>query len=159
MDIPKPIMTHQNYTIPLNEKNLLLAPLPTSPIKTITRVNSTVKDLFIYLYDLSPLELDLLFILIKNKKSMTLEELAKKVDRDKSSVFRSLQKLVGLGICIKETKTLKEGGYYHAYSAIDIESFKIETEKRVKELEDSFHRLLRKFEEDMGRAISSFYQR
>jgi len=152
-------MAHQNYSIPLNEKNLLLAPLPTSPIKTITRVNSTVKDLFIYLYDLSPLELDLLFILIKNNKSMTLDELAKKVDRDKSSVFRSLQKLVGLGICIKETKTLREGGYYHAYSAIDIESFKIETEKRVKELEDSFHRLLRKFEEDLGRAISSFYQR
>jgi len=89
---------------------------------------------------------------------MTLEELAKKVDRDKSSVFRSLQKLVGLGIC-KETKTLKEGGYYHAYSAIDIESFKLETEKRVKELEDSFHRLLKKFEEDIGKAISSFYQR
>ena len=131
-------MTHQNYTIPLNGKNRLLEELPTSPIKTITRVNSTVKDLFIYLYDLSSLELDLLFILIKNKKSMTLEELAKKVDRDKSSVFRSLQKLVGLGICVKETKTLKEGGYYHAYSAIDIESFKIETEKRVKELEDSF---------------------
>ena len=152
-------MAHQNYSIPLNEKNLLLAPLPTSPIKTITRVNSTVKDLFIYLYDLSSLELDLLFILIKNNKSMTLDELAKKVDRDKSSVFRSLQKLVGLGICIKETKTLREGGYYHAYSAIDIESFKIETEKRVKELEDSFHRLLRKFEEDLGRAISSFYQR
>ena len=147
-------MTHQNYTIPLNGKNRLLEELPTSPIKTITRVNSTVKDLFIYLYDLSSLELDLLFILIKNKKSMTLEELAKKVDRDKSSVFRSLQKLVGLGICVKETKTLKEGGYYHAYSAIDIESFKIETEKRVKELEDSFHRLLRKFEEDMGKAIS-----
>ena len=152
-------MTYQNSTVPLNGKNLLSEALPTSPIKTITRVNSTVKDLFIYLYDLSSLELDLLFILIKNKKSMTLEELAKKVDRDKSSVFRSLQKLVGLGICIKETKTLKEGGYYHVYSAIDIDSFKIETEKRVKELEDSFHRLLRKFEEDMGRAISSFYQR
>jgi len=152
-------MTYQNSTVPLNGKNLLSEALPTSPIKTITRVNSTVKDLFIYLYDLSSLELDLLFILIKNKKSMTLEELAKKVDRDKSSVFRSLQKLVGLGICIKETKTLKEGGYYHVYSAIDIESFKIETEKRVKELEDSFHRLLRKFEEDLGRAISSFYQR
>ena len=133
--------------------------MPASPIKTITRINSTVKDLFIYMYDLSPLELDLLFILIKNKKSMTLEELAKKVDRDKSTVFRSLQKLVDLGICNKETKTLKEGGYYHAYSGIDIESFKMETEKRVKELEDSFHRLLRKFEEDLGNAISSFYQK
>ena len=133
--------------------------MPASPIKTITRINSTVKDLFIYLYDLSPLELDLLFILIKNKKPMTLEELAKKVNRDKSTVFRSLQKLVGLGICTKETKTLKEGGYYHAYNAIDIESFKMETEKRVKELEDSFHRLLKKFEEDIGKAISSFYQK
>jgi predicted transcriptional regulator len=132
--------------------------MPASSIKTITRINSTIKDLFIYLYDLSPLELDLLFILIKNKTSMTLEELAKRVDRDKSTVFRGLQKLVGLGICTKETKTLKEGGYYHAYSGIDIESFKIETEKRVSELEDSFHRLLRKFEEDLGKAISSFYQ-
>jgi predicted transcriptional regulator len=122
-------------------------------------MNSTLRDLFIYLYDLSPLELDMLYILIRNKKPMTLEELAKKVDRDKSTVFRSLQKLVGLGICNKETKTLKEGGYYHAYSAIDIESFKIETEKRVKELEDSFHRLLKKFEEDIGRAILSYYQK
>ncbi|HET7149483.1 MAG TPA: helix-turn-helix domain-containing protein [Candidatus Nitrosopolaris sp.] len=133
--------------------------MPASPIKTITRVNSTVKDLFIYLYDLSPLDLDLLFILIKNKKPMTLEELAKRVDRDKSTVFRCLQKLVGLGICTRETRTLKEGGYYHAYSGIDIESFKMETEKRVKELEESFHRLLRKFEEDMVKVISSIYQK
>jgi hypothetical protein len=44
-------------------------------------------------------------------------------------------------------------------SGIDIESFKMETEKRVKELEDSFHRLLTKFEEDIGKAILSFYQR
>ena len=133
--------------------------MPSSPISAITRMNSTVKDLFIYLYDLSPLELDLLFFLIKNKKPLTMEELARKADRDKSTIFRSLQKLVGLGICIKDTKTLKEGGYYHAYSAIDMESFRMETEKRVKELHESFDRLLRKFEEDMEKAILSFYQK
>lgn len=133
--------------------------MPTYPITSITRMNSSLRDLFIYLYDLSPLELDMLFILIKNKKPLTLEELAKKVDRDKSTIFRGLQKMVSLGICVKETKTLKEGGYFHTYSAIDIESFKIETEKRVKELEDSFHRILRRFEEDMSKAISSFYHK
>jgi len=131
--------------------------MPSSPISAITRMNSTVKDLFIYLYDLSPLELDLLFFLIKNKKPLTMEELARKADRDKSTIFRSLQKLVGLGICIKDTKTLKEGGYYHAYSAIDMESFRMETEKRVKH--ESFDRLLRKFEDDMEKAILSFYQK
>jgi predicted transcriptional regulator len=132
--------------------------VPASSIKTLTRMNSTIKDLFIYLYDLSPLELDLLFVMIKNKESLTLEELSKNADRDKSTTFRGLQKLVGLGICIKEARTVKEGGYYHVYRAIDMESFKAETEKRVKELEQSIHRLLRKFEEDMDKAIASFYE-
>jgi predicted transcriptional regulator len=132
-------------------------------ITALTRINSTVRDLFIYLYNLSPLELDILLTLITNsannsKKSMTLEELTQEVDRDKSTVFRSLQKLVALGICIKETKTIKEGGLYHIYSAIDIESFRLETEKRIKELEKSFHRILRKFEDDMQTMISDFYQ-
>ncbi len=129
----------------------------TPPLSTLTRMNSTIRDLFIYLYDLSPLDLDLLFTLIKYKKPMTLEELSTKADRDKSTTFRSLQKLVGLGICIKETKTLKEGGYYHIYSAIDNKTFKMETEKKVKELEASFHRLLRKFEDNMQEVIASVY--
>ncbi len=132
-------------------------------ITALTRINATVRDLFIYLYNLSPLELDILLTLITNsannsKKGMTLEELTQEVDRDKSTVFRSLQKLVALGICIKETKTIKEGGLYHVYSAIDIDSFKLETEKRVKELEKSFNRILRKFEADMQTMISDFYQ-
>jgi predicted transcriptional regulator len=131
----------------------------TPPLSTLTRMNSTIRDLFIYLYDLSPLDLDLLFTLIKHKKPMTLEELSTKADRDKSTTFRSLQKLVGLGICIKETKTLKEGGYYHVYSAIDNKTFKMETEKKVKEIEASFHRLLRKFEDNMQEVIASVYER
>jgi predicted transcriptional regulator len=130
----------------------------TPPLSSITRINSTVRDLFIYLYDLSPLDLDLLFTLIKNnKKAMTLEELSTIADRDKSTTFRSLQKLVGLDICVKETETIKEGGYYHVYSAIDIKSFKIQTENKVKELEASFHRILRKFEDNMQEIISSVY--
>src|ERR671939_40269 len=97
------------------------------PLSSLTRMNSTLKDLFIYLYDLSPLDLDLLFVLIKRERPTTLEELVNEADRDKSTVFRSLQKLVGLGICVKETRTLKEGGYFHVYSAIDMKTFRLVT--------------------------------
>ena len=131
--------------------------MPSLPLNALTRINSTVRDLFIYLYDLSPLDLDLLFIMIKEAKPSTLEELSKKADRDKSTIFRSVQKLVSAGICIKETKTIKEGGYYHVYSAVDMETFKAETEKRVKDLQKSLDRLMKKFEADMQKAISSFY--
>ncbi|HEY7081184.1 MAG TPA: helix-turn-helix domain-containing protein [Nitrososphaeraceae archaeon] len=127
-----------------------------TPISTITRLNSTAKDLFIYLYDLSPLDADLFFMLMKSKKPVILEDLAKKINRDKSNVFRSAQKLVSSGICIKETRTIKDGGYYHVYSAVDTKTFKMETEKRVKDLQASFERILRKFEEDIHNMVSSF---
>jgi predicted transcriptional regulator len=133
--------------------------MPSHPLNALTRINSTVKELFIYLYDLSPLDLDLLFIMIKEAKPLTLEELANKADRDKSTVFRSVQKLVSAGICIKETRTIREGGYYHVYSAVDMETFRAETEMRVKELQKSLDRLMKKFESDMHNAISSFYEK
>jgi predicted transcriptional regulator len=133
--------------------------MPSHPLNALTRLNSTVKELFIYLYDLSPLDLDLLFILIKEAKPLTLEELSNKADRDKSTVFRSVQKLVSAGICIKETRTIREGGYYHVYSAVDMETFRAETEMRVKDLQKSLDRLMKKFESDMHNAISSFYEK
>ena len=125
-------------------------------INTITHMNSTVKDLFIYLFDLSPLEVNLLFLLIKTKKSMTLEQLSQRINRDKSTVFRALQKLVRLGICLKDAKMIKEGGYYHLYAATDTQILKIETEKRVKEIKESFDRLLGKFEDDLNKMADHY---
>ena len=128
-------------------------------IATLTRVNSTVKDLFVYLYNLSQLETDLvLLLMLNNKKPMTLEQVATQLNRDKSTAFRSLQKLVSLGIVTKETRSIKEGGYYHIYAVIDTESFKIETERRVKELERGVHRILKKFEKDLEKMMAEFYK-
>ena len=137
--------------------------MPSIPsINTLTRMNATIKDLFIQLYDLSPLDLDILFMLISKKNDdepITLDQISKQTDKDRSTTFRSLQKLVTLGLCMKETKTLKEGGYYHVYSIVDMETFKIETERRVRDLQRSLDRLLKKFENDMQKAISSMYEK
>jgi predicted transcriptional regulator len=142
-----------------------MVPVSSSPpVSTLTRMSSTLKDLFIYIYDLTPLDMDVLIILVKNnsgktkKKPLTLENISKDANRDKTSVFRSLQKLVNLGICNKEAKTQKGGGLYHVYSAIDMQIFKMETEKRVKELEASFRRILKQFEQDMDNMMKTFYQ-
>jgi predicted transcriptional regulator len=132
--------------------------MPASSVSSITRMNSSIRDLFTILYDLSPLELELLFILISKNKPVALESLAKELDRDKTTVFRSLQKMVNLRICEKETKTLKEGGWYHVYKAIDVAAFKMETEKRVKEIKESFDRLLKRFESELDKSISSAYE-
>jgi len=36
--------------------------------------------------------------------------------------------------------------------------FKMETEKKVKELEASFRRILKQFEDDMDNMVKTFYQ-
>jgi predicted transcriptional regulator len=136
--------------------------MPSIPsVNTLTRMNATVKDLFIQLYDLSPLDLDILFMLISKKdhEPMTLDDVSKEADRDRSTTFRSLQKLVSLGLCVKETKTIKDGGYFHVYSVVDMETFKKETERKVKDLQKSLDRLLKKFEGEMQTAISSMYKK
>jgi predicted transcriptional regulator len=129
-----------------------------SPLNTITRLNSSAKDLLIYIYELAPLDVDLLFVLLKVKKPLTLEDLAKKLNRDKTTILRSTQKLVGSGIAIKETRTLRGGGYYHIYSAIDVETFRLQTERKVKEIKESFDRILKKFEDDVNNSVASFYR-
>jgi predicted transcriptional regulator len=127
-----------------------------SSVLSITRVNSTVKDLIAFLYDLSPLDLEILLFLIRiNPESSTLEDLSEKADRDKSTVFRSLQKLANQRIVSKETRTLKERGYYHVYASIDKESFKIETQKRMADLKKSLDRLLKNFEVDLDTTLQS----
>ena len=127
--------------------------LASTPIASITRMNASLKDLIMSLYDLTPLEFDLLFALMARKKATALDVLSAQVDRDKTTVFRCLQKLVNLRICKKEIKTLKEGGWYHVYTAIDIAAFKMETEKRVKEIKESFDDLLSKFETDLNKTL------
>ncbi len=134
--------------------------MPSAPFITITRINSTIKDLLTNIFDLSPLEVELLlFLIANNDRELTLDALSKETNRDKSTALRSLQKLVNLGICTKDTKTMKGGGYYHTYNAIDRKSFRIITERKVKEIQQSFDRLLKRFEHDLDQQVSSFYKK
>ena len=136
--------------------------MPTTlPISSLIRTNTTMRELFVYLYELSSLEVDLLFILIKNKgssKLLTLEELAELADRNKTSVFRGIQKLQSLRLCNRTMETRKEGGYFYLYSAITMEELKIETENRVKNLVNNIGRLLKAFEVHVDKTIVTFYE-
>jgi predicted transcriptional regulator len=135
-----------------------MPPAAAIPLDYITRLNATAKDLLIYIFDLNPLDVDVLFLLMKNKKPMTLDVIAKKLSRDKTTVSRSTQKLIGVGLCVKDVTPLKGGGYYNVYTAVEPGTFKQQTEVRIKEIQLSFERIMQKFEEDISKAVASFYR-
>ena len=54
---------------------------------------------------------------------------------------------------------MKGGGYYHTYGAIDVKSFKIITERKVKEIQQSLDSLLKRFEHDLNQRLITHYKK
>lgn len=91
----------------------------------------------------------LLALLLREAKPKTLDELADSMDRDRGTVFRSLQRLVSIGFCTKQTVNLKGGGYKHLYSTVGAEQIERNAEQRIEEIQSSLKRLMKKFRQDI----------
>jgi predicted transcriptional regulator len=130
--------------------------MPFSSLSALTNQNCSCEDVFTCLYNLTSSDIQILTILLTKKhEALTLEYIAKQVDRDKGTVFRSLQKLVGLGFCTKQTRILKQGGYYHVYSGVNIITIEKNVDERISNIQGSLHRVRRKFKADIKKIVSS----
>jgi predicted transcriptional regulator len=113
----------------------------------------TCKNLLECLYNLSPSDLDILVTLLRSKEPFTLEIISKQLGKDKGTIFRSLQKLVSISFCVKESRNLRNGGQYHTYRATSIDIIERATEYRLKEIQKSLSTLLKRFKEDIQQMI------
>lgn len=126
---------------------------PSYSINMLTRFDSSCEDVFACLYNLSSSEINLVTILLKSREPLTLDVLSNRAGRDKGTVFRSLQKIVSLDLCTKESKTLKGGGYYHVYNAVDIITIEKNTEQRIREIQKSLNRIMKRFRSNIEQMI------
>jgi len=123
-------------------------------LQVLTKKNASCNDLLCAVYNLNPVDLEIFYILAGGSTA-SLDELSTKMKRDRSTIHRSLQKLVSNQLCYKETRTIKDGGYYHIYSAVEIPKIKMQAETRVEEITTSLGRMLRNFESDIRKHCCS----
>ena len=83
--------------------------------------------------------------LVEAEEPLTVDELTEQVDRERSTAYRSVQRLLQTGIIEKEQINYDQGGYYHVYSPSD--SAKIT---------DDMQRLLNDWYAKMGQLIGEF---
>lgn len=76
-------------------------------------------DLLCCAFGLRNSELDVYFDLISGPK--TVEQIAERIKRDRSTVQRVLNKLHSKGLVIRNTHKIQRGGYYYEYSAEETE--------------------------------------
>lgn len=105
-------------------------------------------DLLRCMYNLSDLDMEALKLLLSGGPSRA-EDLADRLGRDRSTVYRSLQKMVSCQVISKETRNLDRGGYYHVYAAVPRELLKERLEHCISEWHSRVSSLLERFEEDL----------
>ena len=121
-------------------------------INLLTRKAASCTDLLTCLYNLKPSDLEVLVTLAKNENS-TLDQIAKIVQKDRSSVHRCLSKLVSINLVNRQSKSLKGGGYYHTYAMLDPATIKKHALEKVKEITESLEALVDSFELDIQKHL------
>ena len=77
------------------------------------------------LYNLSTLDKKILSIL-SDREELRSSEIAERINKDQSTAYRSLEKLLNCGLIYKEKQTIRNGGYYFLYSRRPISKIKEE---------------------------------
>jgi predicted transcriptional regulator len=115
------------------------------PDKMLNQVG-TCQDLVQCAFSLNEFE-----VMVYNKLvlsgPMRADDLADLMDRDRSTVYRALQKMMTCGMTFRETKSIERGGYYHVYRAIDREELKHKLEHCVEDWYSRMQGILSRFTE------------
>jgi predicted transcriptional regulator len=123
-------------------------------IQLLTRKGATCSDLLSCLYNLKPIDLEV-FLEVAKKESVTLDQVAEAVQRDRSSTHRCLSKLLSAGLVNKQTRTLKGGGYFHVYSVVEPSKIKQQARQKVREITEGLENLIESFESDLEKHLQA----
>jgi predicted transcriptional regulator len=121
-------------------------------IVSLTRRGATCTELLTCLYDLKQMDMEVLYETAR-KEQVTLDEISDSVKRDRSTVHRSLSKLVSLNLVYKRMRTLKDGGYYHVYMVAEESQIKKQVNLRAKEIIESLEGLVDRFASDFHKHL------
>jgi predicted transcriptional regulator len=83
--------------------------------------------------------------LVDASEPLTVDEIAAAVDRERSTAYRSVQRLLSAGVIQKEQVNYEDGGYYHVYRPTD-----------PAEVADDMQRILNDWYVKMGQLIDEF---
>lgn len=96
-------------------------------------------------HGLKELDKDVFQMLVESSEPLTVDEISEGVDRERSTAYRSVQRLLQAGFIQKEQINYDQGGYYHVYRPND-----------ASQITDNLQRILNDWYAKMGQLIQEF---
>ncbi len=97
------------------------------------------------IHGLKELDKEVFRTLSDAEEPLTVDEIADEVERERSTAYRSVQRLLSSGFIQKEQVNYDQGGYYHVYHPTDPD-----------QIADDMQRVLNDWYAKMGQLISEF---
>ncbi|WP_256406530.1 helix-turn-helix domain-containing protein (plasmid) [Haloplanus ruber] len=98
-------------------------------------------------HDLKEIDKDIFQLLQDHQEPLTVDEIAEQIDRERSTAYRSVQRLLQAGFIQKEQVNYEQGGYYHVYHPRDAEEITNEMQRTLNDWYAKMGQLIGEFEE------------
>ncbi|AKH97751.1 helix-turn-helix domain-containing protein [Halanaeroarchaeum sulfurireducens] len=102
------------------------------------------------LYDLNELDRECFTLLSEAERRLTIDEIAERVGRERSTAYRSVQRLLEAGLVQKKQINYDQGGYYHEYTITDPDSVADTMQEQLNDWYAQIGYLIGRFREKYG---------
>jgi len=85
--------------------------------------------------------------LVTREEPLSVDELAAAVDRERSTTYRSVQRLLDAGLVDKQQVNYDDGSYYHVYTPTDPEDIATDMQRALNDWYAKMGQLIQEFEE------------
>jgi predicted transcriptional regulator len=92
-------------------------------------------------------------VVVDAEEPLTVDEIADQVGRERSTIYRSIQRLLQAGLVQKEQINYDDGGYYHVYKPRDPDKVTDEMQRLLNDWYATMGQLIRAFEDEYGDRI------
>ncbi|MCU4925926.1 BlaI/MecI/CopY family transcriptional regulator [Halobacteria archaeon AArc-dxtr1] len=99
------------------------------------------------IHGLKQLDKECFRAMVESDESLTIDEVAERVDRERSTAYRSIQRLLQAGFIQKEQVNYDQGGYYHVYYPTDPAQIATDMQRRLNDWYAKMGQLIQEFED------------
>ncbi|MEF8774001.1 MAG: helix-turn-helix domain-containing protein [Halobacteriales archaeon] len=120
------------------------------PIVEQVRRDMECEGLLECFHGLKKLDRELFQVLADAEDPQTVDALAEAVERERSTAYRSVQRLLEAGLIEKEQINYEQGGYYHVYRSVGSDRMAEEMQRLLNDWYAQMGQLIREFESRYG---------
>jgi predicted transcriptional regulator len=98
-------------------------------------------------HGLKQLDRECFEVLVEAESALTVDEVADRVDRERSTAYRAVQRLLEAGFIEKDQVNYDQGGYYHVYHPAEAQKVSSEMQRMLNDWYAKMGQLIGEFEE------------